>query len=80
MIIKFWGVRYSISQPSTKAVKYTRNTTCIEIEISEHQTIILDGGTGIFRLAQSLLKKSPLSCSIFISHTHWDHIHGLLFF
>jgi phosphoribosyl 1,2-cyclic phosphodiesterase len=42
--------------------------------------IVLDGGTGIFALAQSLLRRMPVAANIFITHTHWDHIHGLPFF
>lgn len=80
MRVKFWGVRGSIPSPGPQTVRYGGNTTCIEVETSDNQIIILDGGTGVFPLAQSLLKKSPLNCSIFISHTHWDHIQGLPFF
>jgi phosphoribosyl 1,2-cyclic phosphodiesterase len=42
--------------------------------------IILDAGTGIFPLAQDLLKQLPVKANVFITHTHWDHIHGLPFF
>ncbi|HTH39758.1 MAG TPA: MBL fold metallo-hydrolase, partial [Rhodocyclaceae bacterium] len=41
---------------------------------------ILDAGTGIFPLAQTLLKELPVRANVFITHTHWDHIHGLPFF
>jgi phosphoribosyl 1,2-cyclic phosphodiesterase len=42
--------------------------------------IILDAGTGIFQLAQSLVPRLPVQANIFITHSHWDHIHGLPFF
>ena len=41
---------------------------------------MLDGGTGIFALAQTLLREMPVSANIFITHSHWDHIQGLPFF
>jgi phosphoribosyl 1,2-cyclic phosphodiesterase len=42
--------------------------------------IVLDAGTGIYQLAQSLLKELPVNANLFITHTHWDHIQGLPFF
>ncbi|MEI6306212.1 MAG: MBL fold metallo-hydrolase, partial [Deltaproteobacteria bacterium] len=42
--------------------------------------IILDGGTGIFPLSQTLLKELPVDVNIFNTHSHWDHIQGLPFF
>ncbi|MCE5182689.1 MAG: MBL fold metallo-hydrolase [Betaproteobacteria bacterium] len=80
MKIKFWGVRGSIPSPGPNTVKYGGNTTCIEIRTDDNQLIILDGGTGIFALSQTLLKEMPVSANVFITHTHWDHIHGLPFF
>lgn len=80
MRIRFWGVRGSIPSPGPDTVKYGGNTTCIEVETDDGEIIILDAGTGIHTLSYSLLKKMPLNCSIFISHTHWDHIQGLPFF
>nr|WP_176704643.1 MBL fold metallo-hydrolase [Candidatus Magnetococcus massalia]CRH08247.1 Beta-lactamase domain protein [Candidatus Magnetococcus massalia]CRH08314.1 Beta-lactamase domain protein [Candidatus Magnetococcus massalia] len=80
MKIRFWGVRGSIASPGTDTVRYGGNTTCIEVRTDDNHVIILDGGTGIFPLAQSLLRELPVTCNIFITHTHWDHIQGLPFF
>lgn len=80
MKITFWGVRGSIPSPGPRTVRYGGNTTCIAVETDEGELIILDAGTGIFGLAQTLLTRLPVTCSIFLSHTHWDHIQGLPFF
>jgi phosphoribosyl 1,2-cyclic phosphodiesterase len=80
MKLKFWGVRGSIAVPGPKTVRYGGNTTCIEIRTDSKDLIILDGGTGIFPLAQSLLGEMPLTANVFITHSHWDHIQGLPFF
>jgi len=80
MKFTFWGVRGSIPSPGPSTVKYGGNTTCIEVRTDDNELIILDAGTGIFPLAQTLLPEFPLTCYVFISHTHWDHIQGLPFF
>lgn len=54
----------------------------MEIRSSDN-IIILDAGTGLRPLGQSLLrefKAQPLNLTLLISHTHWDHIQGLPFF
>lgn len=80
MKIKFWGVRGSIPSPGPKTMRYGGNTTCIEVRTDSNELIILDGGTGIFPLAQTLLKELPVTAHIFNTHSHWDHIQGLPFF
>ncbi len=80
MKFKFWGVRGSIATPGPSTVKYGGNTTCIEIRTNNDDLIILDAGTGISVLGQSLNKQHPVNAHIFITHTHWDHIQGLPFF
>lgn len=80
MKVRFWGVRGSIPSPGPQTVRYGGNTTCIEVRADDGTLIILDGGTGIFQLAQSVLKEMPLTAHVFISHSHWDHIQGLPFF
>ncbi len=80
MKIRFWGVRGSIASPGPRTVRYGGNTTCIEVRSDANELIVLDGGTGIFQLAQTLFKEMPLTAHVFITHTHWDHIQGLPFF
>lgn len=80
MRFRFWGVRGSIPAPGPRTARYGGNTSCIEVNTDGGALIILDGGTGIFALAQHLLPRLPLQANIFITHSHWDHIHGLPFF
>ena len=80
MKIRFWGVRGSIASPGPKTVRYGGNTTCIEIRTDNNELIIIDAGTGIFPLSQTLLAEMPLTANVLISHSHWAHIQGLPFF
>ena len=80
--MKFWGVRGSIPTPGPKTVRFGGNTSCVEIR-SGNQIIILDAGTGLRALGQSLLsefKNQSLNLTLLLTHTHWDHIQGLPFF
>ena len=75
-------MRGSIATPGPSTVRYGGNTSCIEVRNGD-EIIILDAGTGLRSLGQSLLnefKKKPLNLTLLLTHTHWDHIQGLPFF
>jgi phosphoribosyl 1,2-cyclic phosphodiesterase len=80
MKIKFWGVRGSIASPGPNTARYGGNTTCIELRTDNNELIIIDAGTGIFPLSQTLLPELPITANVLITHSHWDHIQGLPFF
>ncbi|MAG14209.1 MAG: MBL fold metallo-hydrolase [Spirochaetales bacterium] len=58
------------------------NTTCLEIRLSDDTMLIFDAGSGIRELGNELKKRNAhiRHYHIFLSHFHWDHLHGLPFF
>lgn len=80
MRFRFRGTRGSLPAPGADTVRFGGNTTCIEVRSDNDDLIILDAGTGIRELGMELVKTPPVNCHLFITHTHWDHIHGLPFF
>ena len=80
MKITLHGVRGSIAVPGPDTVRYGGNTTCLEVRSDSGEIVIIDGGTGIRALGIELMKQLQVTCAIFITHTHWDHIQGLPFF
>jgi phosphoribosyl 1,2-cyclic phosphodiesterase len=85
MKVRFWGVRGSIPCPGPTTVEYGGNTACLELRFGdEEKLIIIDAGSGIRALGNYLMQhdlpKGPIDTSIFITHTHWDHIMGFPFF
>lgn len=63
-------------------MRYGGNTSCVEVR-SGDDIIILDAGSGLRALGRALLAefgKQPLSLTLLLTHTHWDHIQGLPFF
>ena len=80
--IKFWGVRGSIPTPGRGTLRYGGNTSCVEVRCGD-DIIILDAGTGLRALGRALMEEfrhRPLGLTLLLTHTHWDHIHGLPFF
>ncbi len=80
MQVTFWGVRGSIPSPGPATVRYGGNTTCIAVRTDANDLLILDAGTGIYPLSRTLQAEHPLQAHLLITHSHWDHIHGLPFF
>jgi len=65
---------------------YGRNTSCVQIEGEDdgNSIYLLDGGSGIREYSDQLIASgvadTPRTYHIFISHLHWDHVHGFPFF
>ncbi len=73
------------SLPSSLRNNVGGNTTCVSVNIpSIPLPIILDAGSGIRSLGDELIATDQLQgnpvITLFLSHTHWDHIQGLPFF
>jgi phosphoribosyl 1,2-cyclic phosphodiesterase len=59
--------------------QYGGNTSCVELELADESTLILDAGTGIRGLGVAWAAKRP-QINILLTHLHLDHIQGLMFF
>jgi phosphoribosyl 1,2-cyclic phosphodiesterase len=82
LVLKFWGVRGSTPTPQVENLGFGGNTPCVEVQ-SGSDMLILDGGSGLRMLGQSLVANSDgraFDLHVFLTHFHWDHIQGLPFF
>jgi CheY-like chemotaxis protein len=82
MHVRFWGTRGSIATPGPGTLRFGGNTSCVEVTTSAGACFILDCGTGARALGAALMTRGPkpLTATILLSHTHWDHIQGFPFF
>jgi phosphoribosyl 1,2-cyclic phosphodiesterase len=60
--------------------RYGGDTTCIEVIAKSGETIIIDAGTGIRCLGNSLIERKISRYYLLFTHAHWDHIQGFAFF
>jgi phosphoribosyl 1,2-cyclic phosphodiesterase len=77
--VTFWGTRGSLASPGADTARYGGNTSCVSVQGREGTLVILDAGTGIRSLGQSLPPTLD-RVHILLTHLHMDHIQGLPFF
>lgn len=84
--IRFWGTRGTCPSPGPRTVRYGGNTPCVEVRPThghaDDPIIVLDAGSGIRLLGQSLMQhgESQRAIHLFLSHRHLDHVQGLAHF
>ena len=79
MRIRIWGARGSIPAPGPRTARYGGNTSCVQVTLSDGSVLVLDAGSGIRDLGQSIATDVG-RIHILLTHLHLDHIQGLLFF
>lgn len=77
--LKFWGTRGSNPVAGPEYIRFGGNTVCLEARHGD-DLVIIDAGTGIRPLGDTLLSQKEKTLHIFLSHTHWDHVTGFPFF
>jgi phosphoribosyl 1,2-cyclic phosphodiesterase len=77
--VTFWGVRGSIACPGPETIRYGGDTSCLEVMCGARR-LIFDGGTGLRKLGNKLVRLGPGEIDLFFTHTHFDHVCGLPFF
>lgn len=79
MRIVVWGARGSVPAPGPETQRYGGNTACVEVRGDDGTLLILDAGTGIRRMGESVCCDYR-KIHILLTHLHLDHIQGLGFF
>ena len=79
MTVRFWGVRGSIPTPGAERLGFGGNTPCVEVAYGGDR-VIIDAGSGIRGLSDSLSANAESSQTVLFTHFHWDHLIGLPFF
>jgi phosphoribosyl 1,2-cyclic phosphodiesterase len=79
MRVTLWGTRGSLAAPGPKTVRYGGNTSCVEVRGDDGTLVVLDAGTGIRRLGETV-GVEVTRIDLLLTHLHMDHIQGLGFF
>ena len=79
MKVTLWGTRGSLATPGPETARYGGNTSCVGVRGRDGTLIVLDAGTGIRGLGNTL-DTSVQRIDILLTHLHMDHIQGLGFF
>lgn len=78
--LTIWGARGTVPTPGPATARVGGNTACLELRDEAGHLVILDAGTGIRGLGKKVNGNPGVEADLFISHAHWDHIHGLPYF
>jgi phosphoribosyl 1,2-cyclic phosphodiesterase len=79
MKVTLWGTRGSLAAPGPETMRYGGNTSCVEVRGADGTHLILDSGTGIRRLGETI-EPGGKRIDLLLTHLHMDHIQGLGFF
>jgi len=77
--LRIWGTRGSLASPGPATVRYGGNTACVEVRADDGTLLILDAGTGIRELGETIAPDTR-RVDLLLTHLHMDHIQGLGFF
>jgi phosphoribosyl 1,2-cyclic phosphodiesterase len=78
--ITFHGVRGSTPCHGDDVARYGGNTSCVSVDVPNHDPILLDLGTGARYFGTAWGVDRPFRGHCLLTHLHWDHIQGLPFF
>src|SRR5436309_15653359 len=79
MKVKLWGTRGSLATPGPATQTYGGNTACVEVRGNDGTLLVLDAGTGIRALGDTVGPETARA-DIVLTHLHMDHIQALGFF
>jgi ribonuclease BN (tRNA processing enzyme) len=77
--VTLWGTRGSLAAPGAETMHYGGNTSCVEVMGDDGTLLVLDAGTGIRPLGESI-QRDIGRIDLLLTHLHMDHIQGLGFF
>ncbi len=89
--ITVWGARGTCPSPGAHTTRYGGNTSCIDVQLVSGARVVLDAGTGLRLLGNSLSMTTHASSAsdapptsvpltIVLTHRHSDHVIGLSHF
>ena len=79
MRVTLWGTRGSLASPGPSTARYGGNTACVEVRGKKGELLVLDAGTGIRPLSDTI-ETDINRVDLLLTHLHMDHIQGLGFF
>jgi phosphoribosyl 1,2-cyclic phosphodiesterase len=81
--LEFWGVRGTVATPAADRLRFGGNTSCLAVQLSDSEHLVLDCGTGARRLGKAIEAGRggrEARVNILFSHYHLDHTEGLSLF